>query len=113
MKLIISQLFMTTTQDGIDEWAKDHTKHPKGTYKGYVRKTIENPDVYPHMGDSISSSLWDRDFTEQKVMEVTFDYDEDECIVTLPIYYIVAGGPWDAEFDNIVTGHGWEVIRRK
>ena len=92
-----------------DQWEKDNKARPQPVLKRFfLKKTIQDVSVVPNVGEAITDPMW-----EDKPHEVSikyFDYDKDECHITVAPFYIPKGSAWEDDFERIAQLHGWEVI---
>lgn len=76
----------------------------------------------PHIGEHIEDSYWPKDFSKQKIIDVTYVYCEDECYVTLEPFFMVEnsslfenGNLNNEEKHNLISkiaeNHDWEYTR--
>lgn len=61
----------------------------------------------PHIGEYICDSYWPRDFCEQKIVNICYDYSAETCVVTLEPFVMVAESALHNELERIATSHGW------
>lgn len=97
MKMIISQIIYFDDQ-------------PKFPHRW--TKEIDNPVVYPHIGDKIEDSIW-KDPYEYEVVDVVINYNIGEYYVTLKEYsdndgniYVIPANR-KKEIANMSRLHGW------
>lgn len=62
----------------------------------------------PHVGEYICDSYWPRDFCEQKIVRISYDYSQETCEVTLEPFVMVAKRTIHNDLEHIATLHGWK-----
>ncbi len=62
----------------------------------------------PRIGEKIADPFWPRDFTEQKVVDIVYSYDESTCYITLEAFVIPKDCPLHKEFEKIANSHKWQ-----
>ena len=108
MRLIICQRIYIVNKEVLNIWNSYRDFYPYKYEAIYnIKKTIDNPMFIPRVGEMIESSLWSSKDNPQKVIEVTYDYDEDICYVDLPHYCFFEETPFGKEFEKCINGHGW------
>ena len=74
---------------------------------GRITKAFDNIPI-PRIGESISDSYWPRDFTEQKIADICYNYSDDSCVVYLEPFFMVEGSAAHNELKRIAELHGWQ-----
>lgn len=74
---------------------------------GRITKSFEDIPI-PRIGESISDSYWPSDFTEQKVVDVLYEYWNNRCYVSLAPFFMPEGCPLHKELERIASLHEWE-----
>lgn len=111
MNLIIDHTVIVTDQNGYDAWRKDRMLRPEPIIeRRYLRKIYNGVNVIPAKGDAIEDPLWDG--IPQTVSIKIYNYDEEYCSITVTPFYVVEGTEWHRNLDNIIRGHGWEILGR-
>ena len=113
MKVQCSQLQFAVSQSEYDKiHDKEITVESISAQKiaGRITKAFENVPV-PRIGESVSDSYWPRDFTEQRIVDICYDYSDDSCIVYLEPFFMVEGCAIHKELKRIAELHGWQFHR--
>ena len=65
----------------------------------------------PHIGECISDSYWPSDYSEHRVIGVTYSYSENICYVGLEPFVMVENSLAHTEIEKISTLHGWKYSK--
>ncbi len=110
MTVQFSQLQFAVTQSEYDKiQSKEITVEALSARKiaGRITKTFKNIPI-PRIGESISDSYWPRDFVEQKIVDICYDYSDNCCYVYLEPFFIIEGSTLHNELQKIAELHKWE-----
>lgn len=83
---------------------------PVQKFAGRITKVFEDIPI-PRIGESISDSYWPRDFTEQRIVDICYDYSDDFCFVYLEPFFMIEGSELHKELKKIAELHGWQFHR--
>ena len=109
MNLVINQTTIVTSEQGYETWQNDHDARPQPIFKRYyIKKIIEDVSFVPSVGEAIVEPMWDK--VPHKVSIKYFDYDNNECIVTVTPFYIPVDSEWEKDFERIAQLHGWLIV---
>lgn len=111
MKLCLYQLQFAVSQneyDAIQEKTMALKNIPVSELAAILTKEIDiGNQSTPNVGDLINDSYWPRDFCEQKVVSISYDYSASTCTATLEPFVMVANCQLHRELERIATLHGW------
>ena len=109
MRLIILQTAMLIGESGYREWQGNKDARPHPVLKRiYLKKEITDVTIAPLVGEALSDGLWKNHPYEVSMKH--FDYDKDECSITLKPTYIPENSPLERECEQRIVENGWEVI---
>ena len=86
-------------------------KIEEDSFPHFWNKEYEH-NVIPRKGDFVEDSLW-KEPGEYEVTEVTINYQENYCYVSLEKYSYEIPANRKDEYDQIANLHGWKTSWRR
>jgi hypothetical protein len=112
MKLNITQAWFSVSVAEYNRMLESELPVNQSSQKQFIGTVTKEIDIgslpVPNIGEGICDPIWDSHYTEQKVVNVAFDYQGEICYITLEPYVVDEDSEARKNIKRIAEGHGWK-----